>query len=208
MITIRINSGAARNQLNFMLDKIEHPAEMLQESAGRVRTVLRGHFAERDRAGNKLGGRRSHFWAQFAHATEVGQVTDRTADVDIGDPKHKLAHKISGGTIRAKTPWRGSGFLLLTIPVHPAAYGKRAKELKQDGLKLVFVGSAAGGVLGTFAKNAAEDEVYYVCVPSVDQAADPQALPPGEEMEQAALEGAGDYLALEVQASQNQTNEP
>lgn len=202
MIVIRLNSGEARNRLNAIGAVLEHPADMLQESAGRVRRVLRQHFTERDKTGNKLGGKRTHFWAQFAHSTEVGQVTDTTADVDIGDPLHQLAHKISGGTIRAKTPWPFSGFLLLTIPVHPAAYGRRAKELRQDGIKLTFIGSARGGILGNLARNAAEDEIYYACVPSVTHEPDLEALPPGEDMETAALEGAEDYLREEVLAAQ------
>lgn len=198
VITIRINSGATRNRLEFALDKIGHPSALLQRSAEVVSDTLRNHFIERNKTPNKLGGQRGYFWAQFAHATEVGQVTDRQADVEIGDPEHKLEHKIYGGTITAKTPWPFSGFKLLTIPVRPEAYGKRAKELRLEGIKLVFIGSAAGGVLGTFAKQASQDEVYYVCVPTVTQQADPEALPPGEALEEAALQGAAEYLRTEV----------
>jgi len=203
MIVIRINSDDARNRLEFMLDKIEHPADMLAESATRVERSLRGHFSERDKRGNKLGGRRTNFWAAIANSTAIGDVTDRTADVNIGDKR--FAQKLYGGTITAKRPWPGSGFLLLTIPVHPAAHGRRVSvTARETGLKMTFVGTAAGGVIGRFAKQAAEDEIYYVCVPSVDQAPDPEALPPGEMLEREALQGAEDYLKTEVQAAQLQ----
>lgn len=207
MITIRLNSGAARNRLNAIAEVVEHPADMLAEGAVRVERTLRGHFSERDKRGNKLGGRRTHYWAAIANSTAVGEVTDRQADIEIGDPR--FAQTLYGGVIRAKTPWPFSGFLLLTIPVHPAAYGRRASVLKRElGVKLVFIGSAQGGVLGTFAKQAAEDQVYYACVPSVDQAPDPDALPAGEVLEAEALQGAEDYLRTEVQQSQTGVSEP
>jgi hypothetical protein len=207
MIVIRLNSGSARNLLNWIGGKVEHPADMLAESATRVERSLRGHFSERDKRGNKLGGRRTNFWAAIANSTAIGDVTDRQADVNIGDPR--FAQKLHGGTITAKTPWPGSGFLLLTIPVHPAAHGRRVSvAARETGLKMTFVGSAAGGVIGHFARQAAEDEVYYACVPSVTQTADPEALPPGETLEQEAQKGAEDYLQTEVQAAQTGESTP
>lgn len=197
MITIRIGGDKSRKVREAFANKLLHPADLLAESATRVERRLRGHFSERDGEGNRLGGRRTHFWAGIANSTSIGTITDTEADIEIGDAR--FGQKLRGGTIRAKTPWKGSGLLLLTIPVHPAAHGRRASVLKRElGLKLVFVGSAAGGVLGTFAAKAAADEVYYVCVPSVTQQPDPKALPPKGELEREARQGAEDWLETEL----------
>lgn len=209
MIVIRINSGEARNRLQAIAAVIEHPADMLAESAIRVERSLRGHFAERDKRGNRLGGRRTHFWAAIANSTTVAEVTDQQASVEIGD--RRFAQKLHGGTIRAKTPWPFLGYLLLTIPAHPQAHGRRASVLKRElGITLTFVGSARGGILAHFPEHrgllsAAEAEgiTYYVCVPDVTQAADPQALPPGNILEEEAIKGAEDYLRTEVQLAQS-----
>lgn len=201
MIVIKLRSGAARNQLAALTENIEHPRQVL--AAGQIagRKFLQRHFTEKDKSGNKLGGRRTHFWGEVRESTQPGELTNKSADIDIGD--FRFAQRLHGGTIRAKTPWPGSGFLLLTIPVHPAAHGRRASVLKRElGIKLVFLGGAQGGVLGTFAKQAAEDQVYYACVPSVDQAADPDALPAGDILEREAIQGAEDYLRTEVLAAQ------
>ena len=206
---IRLDSGAARNQLQTIGAVLDHPEDMLAESATRVERKLRGHFAERDKTANKLGGQRTHYWAQIANSTAVAEVTDRSASVDIGDGR--FAQTLHGGEIRAKTPWPGSGFLLLTIPVHPAAHGRRVSvTARETGLKMTFVGSARGGVIGHFAAKAWEDEVYYVAVPSVIQEPDPTAMPPGDELEKEAIQGAQDYLDIQVQITQQQkqSNEP
>ena len=206
---IRLDSGAARNQLQTIGAVLDHPEDMLAESATRVERKLRGHFAERDKTANKLGGQRTHYWAQIANSTAVAEVTDRSASVDIGDGR--FAQTLHGGEIRAKTPWPGSGFLLLTIPVHPAAHGRRVSvTARETGLKMTFVGSARGGVIGHLAAKAWEDEVYYVAVPSVIQEPDPNAMPPGDELEKEAIQGAQDYLDIQVQITQQQkqSNEP
>ena len=127
---IRLDSGAARNQLQTIGAVLDHPEDMLAESATRVERKLRGHFAERDKTANKLGGQRTHYWAQIANSTAVAEVTDRSASVDIGDGR--FAQTLHGGEIRAKTPWPGSGFLLLTIPVHPAAHGRRVSVTARE----------------------------------------------------------------------------
>jgi hypothetical protein len=201
MIVIRIDSGETRNRLAQIAGVVERPRAMLAASAGNVARRLRRHFAERDREGNKLGGRRTHFWAEIRNQTEVGAITDQDATVIIGSDK--FAQKLHGGTLRAKRPWPGSGLLLLTIPVDPRAYGRRASvTAREEGLKLFFVGSQAGGIIATRAQGSKSIEVLYACKPQVIQAPDPKALPPGDELEQAAIEGAEDHLRAEIQGAQ------
>lgn len=199
MIVIRLNSGDARNRLDQISQVVEKPRDMLAASAGNVARTLRSHFRDRDKAGNKLGGKRTHFWAGIANQTQTGAITDREADVVIGSDKFGL--KLYGGTVTAKTPWPGSGFKLLTIAVHPIAYGRRASTLKREtGLKLVFLGNASGGVLAAYGEG--QMQVVYVCTPSVTHLPDPNALPPGGDLEEAAISAAEEYLQQQIKASQ------
>ena len=201
MIIIHLRSGTARNQLEALTKAVEHPRQVLAAGQAAGRRELQRHFTLKDSAGNRLGGRRTHFWGDIRESTQLGALTDREADIDIGDRRY--AQKFFGGTLRAKTPWPGSGFLLLTIPVHPAAHGRRARVLASElGIKLTFIGNAAGGRIGHFAAQAAEDEVYYVCVPEVTQAPDPTAFPDREEFERAIGEAAAAELTLQAEAIQ------
>lgn len=201
MMVIHLESGTVRNELGEITRIVEHPRRMLAAGAAAGRKELQRHFRERDAKGNKLGGKRTHFWADIYKSTQLGFITDRTADIDVGDSR--FSQKVHGGTITAKTPWPGSGLLLLTIPVDPRAHGRRVSvTARETGLKLVFIGSAAGGVIGNFAKQAGQDQVFYACVPSVTQAPDPEALPDREKFEQVVVEAARKNLASQIKAGQ------
>lgn len=201
MITISIDSGETRNLLNQFRRSVDRPRDLLENSARAVTRKLKLHFAARDREGNKLGGRKTHFWGDIGKSTNLGPVDDHQASVIISD--FRFAQKLHGGTITAKTPWPGSGFLLLTIPVKPEAYARKVSVTRREtGLSLFFVGNAAGGVIASRAEGSKDLNVFYACVPSVTQAADPRALPPGEELETAAVEAAQSYMTTKIQESQ------
>jgi len=204
MITIRLLSGSVQKQLEALAQRIEHPREVLSAAASAGFKMLRRHFSEKDSIGNKLGGRRTHFWGDVYKSTQVGTITDREATIAIGDSR--FAQRLYGGTITAKTPWKGSGIKLLTIPVHPQAHGRRVSTLAGVlGIKLTFRGSAKGGVIGSFAKEAQKKEVYYACVPSVVQQPDPTALPDMSGFEKAVAEAAQENLNLQVGNIQSQS---
>ena len=198
MIQITLQSGEARNQIQDLGKMLGRPRPIIQAAVRGTRTRLQRHFTERESRGNKLGGKRTHFWLDVRKSTQVGEVTDRSGFVVIGDPR--FAQKVFGGTIVAKTPWR-NGFKLLTIPVDPRGYGRRASvAARENNIKLFFMGTASGGVLAT--KAGAGIEVIYACVPSVTQQADPEALPDRQELENAAIDAARQYVATTVKNSQ------
>lgn len=197
---IRLTSGETRNRLQAIGKLVDHPRELLFSSAGYVRRELQRHFAERDRTPNRLGGKRTHFWGAIRNATQMGEVTDRQAEINIADPR--FAQRLYGGTITAKTPWPGSGLKLLTIPVDPRAHGRRASVFKREtGLQLIFLGGPKGGELAAF-EGGPDLTTIYICKPSITQEPDPNALPPGDALEEAAKLGAEDYLATQIQADQ------
>lgn len=126
---------------------------------------------------NALGGRRTNFYAQAARATNFKVVSDTAIVVSI--PHVGIAQRFFGGTIRPK-----SG-TYLTIPVHPAAHGKRAREFD---LELVF---GLGGqpialatkrtVAGRSGRQiSAFGEIYYKLVREVIQRPDETVLPYNE----------------------------
>lgn len=193
MITIRISGDRTKRLLERFRDQLAHPADMMAESATRVERKLRGHFSERDNKGNKLGGRRTHFWADIANSVAIGEVTDTQATIEIGDAR--FGQKLRGGTIVAKTA------RMLTIPVDPEAHGRRASVFEREtGLKLIFIRQTAGrgsAILATRVANSPTLHARYVLKRSVTQQPDPQALPPKGELEREARQGVEDYLDTE-----------
>ncbi len=194
MIFITLQSGEARNQIQDLGKLLGRPRSIVQAAVRSTRTRLQRHFTERDRTGNIMGGRRTHFWQDIRKSTQVGEVTDRYGFVVIGDPR--FAQKLFGGTIVAKEKEA------LTIPVAPEAYGRRAETLERElGIKLFVVSREFGnGLLAAAFGN--EIKVFYVLKKSVDQDADPEALPPRQELEDAAIDGARTYVETTVRNSQ------
>lgn len=97
-------------------------SEGLKHAAGRgVRRLLMSHLGGLDASRpNKLGGKRTHFYADAARNTSY-EITPEGADVHIHQPG--IALHYYGGVIK---PTGGRKFL--TIPVDPEAHGRRAGE--------------------------------------------------------------------------------
>jgi hypothetical protein len=103
-----------------------------------------------------------------------------TATLNIASPAY--AHKVHGGTI---VPKRGKA---LTIPKSATAYARGSPRVA--GLPLVFIPDLSHKIIGWLVehemyslkgrlRNAKRlGTIHYLLVPSVDQAADPQAEPP------------------------------
>jgi hypothetical protein len=192
------------------------PRALLRAAVGGGRRRLQQHFAERDKAPNRLNGRRTHFWGQVRSSTQIGEVTDTQGSIVIGDGRFK--QKLFGGKIVAKTPWK-NGFRLLNIPVDPRAHGLRPSSFEaQTGLKLFFMGNSGGGVLATRSEDQGieverfswddEVDVIYASVPEVNQKKDPEALPPDGEIAKAAIDAGNSYVNTVIQESQSKPKQP
>ena len=148
------------------------------------RNAVREHLFARDAQGNALGGRRTHFFGQAARATAFAFQRD-TVVVTINHVG--IAQRYFGGTIRPKAA------KYLTIPVHPAAYGKRAREF--GDLEVIF---GAGGRPVALARKArgrrAYGEIYYRLVRSVSQQPDPTVLPTDAQLETAVAAEVEPYV--------------
>jgi hypothetical protein len=158
---------------------------LLAAVAKSLEVAYREHFQERENAGNARGFPPRHFW-QREVARQMSRESDgTTARLLIASPAY--AHKVKGGRI---TPKRGKA---LAIPLTAQAYATGSPRI--SGLPLVFVPDLSRRVIGWLIehemyslkgklRNAKSlGTVHYLLVPSVDQAADPNAEPsPGRVM--------------------------
>lgn len=174
--------------------RLARPRDLMQVMGRRLGNVLRDHFAARDREPNKRGWPKQHFWGEIREATGVSEVTDTSATVTIAD--YRMAHKIKGGAIVAKQA------KALTIPLHPLAYGKRASVLEAEtGIDLFQPGKKGekkGVLLGEYQGQLI---AFYALRKRVNQPADPRALPPDEEINEAMTEEVSDWLDAQIEDS-------
>jgi hypothetical protein len=163
-----------------------------------VATLLRKHFTELDKENpNKHGGERTHFWGKARRSVQQPELlSGDSAKVSI--TAIGVAQRYYGGDIVPRTA------KALTIPVHPAAYGHRAREFDD----LDYIPSKSGKALAILARpNPASahgiGEVYYVLVRRVHQMADPNVLPPESKIDRTALEAGEAYLKNLIERSAN-----
>lgn len=114
------------------------------------------------------GRRKTQWWRQVANGWNTGRITYRTAQIDnatIG-----LAHKVTGGTIRAKR------VKFLTIPIIPEAHGLTARTYSRTFAPLF----ATEGVLAQ-AKSDGGIKPVFALKRQVRQKPWPGALPREQE---------------------------
>lgn len=191
MIAINIHDGEASARLERIALQAKNPRALLAEVGRRAGNELKKHFRLRDRDPNKLGGARTHFWIGVSRSVSapvpMGSFGVSGVRIDITHPG--FAQKVFGGRI---VPKRARA---LTIPVHPAAHGRRASVLANEGVKL-FVLKTGPSKLGVLAAKQPDGgmEVYYVLSRGVDQEADPQAMPAEGALAEAVRDQAEKHI--------------
>jgi hypothetical protein len=139
--------------------------------------AVRRHLIRKDAQPNNMSFPKTGFYGKAASATTY-DVTATSATVKID--QIGMRQRYHGGTIR---PVNAKA---LTIPVHPAAYGRRAGEIAG----LTFVPIHRGrlvGVLTRKPKGKAIGEAYYLLVRSVTQEPDPSVIPDPKDLATAAI---------------------
>lgn len=112
------------------------------------------------------GRKKTQWWKRVESSWFVGRVTGNGAQISNGTIG--LAHKVTGGTIRAKR------VKFLTIPVIPEAHGVRAKDYARQ-YKPLF---AAKGFLMEATDDPEKPRAVYALRKSVTHDPWPGALPP------------------------------
>lgn len=134
MISITITADAAAT--NAFLVRVEgelrKPKALNDRLGRRLAKELQAHFNSRKAEPNKLGGKKTGFWAGVRAATVLTEVSDTGATVTIGADSHFRIHLL-GGTIR---PTGGRKFL--TIPLVKEARGQRASEYERTSGRKLF----------------------------------------------------------------------
>jgi len=104
-----------------LADGVKRP-EVRRVMGRGVATRLRKHFSELDsKRANRLGGKRTHFYGEVRKSVQ-NPLVEAPDGVMVAINHVGIAQRYFGGVIEAKP---GSK---LTIPVHPEAHGKRARE--------------------------------------------------------------------------------
>jgi len=154
---------------------------------------------------NKLGGRRTHFFASAARGTSFKVVGD---EVVVSIASVGIRQRYYGGTIKPKKKY-------LTIPAIPEAHGKRASEftglsfafaedptsgrtrpaLVQGARSLIRTRRTARGVR-VFAAGEQAQRVVFWLVKSVTQQPDPSILPYDEQVQAKVLQDLAAYAQL------------
>ena len=195
MITIKFYDAAFTAEIQALSARLQRPVGLARVLGREAVNVLKTHFREKQRREpNKLGGKRQNFWRAVASSVNSPTISGdgRVITVAITDPR--FAQKIYGGTIRAK---RANA---LTIPVDKRAYGRTAETLEHElGIKLFLVPRDFGsGLLAAVLKGSKRGDritVFYVLRKSVNQQADPTALPTKDALLAALLIRARAHVA-------------
>lgn len=192
MIAIRPDAADFKVRFSNIVVSCRRPRAILVAAGREGGNLLKKHFREKDQTNiNSLAPeRRAHYWLGVARAVQSPVVEGDTAvSVTIADPT--IAQKVFGGTIVAKRVQN------LAIPESPEAYDRTPAVFEAEtGLKLFVLKTGPGGHANIILAAARGQgiEVEYLLTHSVDQKADPTALPEEKPFADAIL-----AKALEVQ---------
>lgn len=195
MIALRLDRVGFEQKMRNALDQARNPEAILYAAGRATAKELRGHFLKKDRdEPNKLGGKRTFFWNKIAHAVNVPVVDVAGRKATILIQSAYIAQKVFGGDITAKRKKN------LSIPISPEAYGLAPSVFEQQtGLKLIFVKQGDKAFLATRVDLKSKGlQVEYLLTPRVHQEPDPTALPPEEQLEQAAVTAADTALQKQL----------
>lgn len=129
------------------------------------------------------GREQTRWWEGTARGWNLSQPNSNK--VTFSNQTIGLAHKVTGGTIRAKRKKN------LTIPLDPRAHAKTAKEYSNRVNPLFRVKNVLAEV---DERSPNGIKPIYALVKSVTHKPWPNALPPEESYVNAFLDGALDYL--------------
>jgi hypothetical protein len=197
-MTLFVTQDDISPALAVLRAQARNPRGIMAAASRAVANLFKKHLRLLDRSRpNKLGGKRTHMWNQFASSVNVPVLTDTGAMISISDPR--AAHKHTGGVITAKR----SKFL--TIPVSPEAHGRTARTVESElGIKLFVLGTGdRAGLFGQMSGGEQGVKMYFVLKRSVDQPPDPPEgiLPPDAQIRDAALTAG--QAALQRQLRRN-----
>lgn len=162
-----------------------------------ARNTIREHFFGLNSSRpNQLGGRRTNYYTGAGRGTQFQIVSESEVVVSVN--QIGIVQRFYGGTITPKAS------KYLTIPVHPAAHGKRAREFD---LELVFGPGGRPIALATKGgKKSRVGEIYYRLVKSVTQQPDRTVLPDNELIVRRINKDVTDVVNTAIARARGQQN--
>lgn len=180
-------SGSDLRPLADLIAQAKRPTAMAKELGRRGTNELKAWFRQRNRTPNRMGGRRSNLWARIADSVHQPQFVG-TSKVQISVTHPVIMQKIKGGRITAKR------HKYLTLARVPEAYDRTVAVFQREtGIVLQFV-KIGGVAMMIQAMGRGAFRVVYLLKTSVDQEADPNALPPKAQWLAALLDQATKHL--------------
>ncbi|HWY78451.1 MAG TPA: hypothetical protein VN281_22750 [Verrucomicrobiae bacterium] len=185
MISVQINDEGFERDMGLIIDRARFLRPVMAAVGREGQNRLKQHFRAKDRSdANKLApDRRSHLWLRIANSVNSPeQPSDDRITINIADPT--IAQKVFGGPITAKRVQN------LAIPESDEAYNRAPSVFEHEtGLKLIFVKANDHAFLAArIDPNSQFLQVEYLLTPSVDQEADPTALPDPDEFSRQLLD--------------------
>lgn len=169
--------------------------EVTYSGAFKVADYLRSvHFVNKNNnEPNKLGAKRTNFWARVGESVLTPFVKAASVIVRIND--YRFAQKLYGGVIKAKR------VKFLTIPISKQAYDKRVSVFEQESGKRLFRIKSKKGNFLLVEKLDGQIIPHYLLKQSVDQKPNKNALPSdviiAEQFNEGAIEKLEEILNRE-----------
>jgi hypothetical protein len=202
MIGVLIDNSGLQAKVSRAQAAARNPRGIMAAAGRECGNQLKNHFRGKDQSeANKLGGPREHFWNRVAQSVSAPVVAadGRALVISITQPGY--AQKVYGGIITAKRVRN------LAIPETPEAYGRSPATFEREtGAKLFVVKTARATVLARRIESAGGGglQVEYLLTPSVNQAADPTALPDMEQLAEAMAARAESALATQLKIGERE----
>lgn len=208
-IQITLSDQEARAFVVKVTGTLSNRREFNEALAIRLRRELKAHFALKNQAPNKMGAPKSNFWTQVENATDILEVTNAGATLQVAEQRFNI--HLFGGTI---LPVKAKA---LTIPLIKDARGESVASYRfKTGHRLFTIpgrnvlfdkadqGSASesrvGGIRGrdrSFGVKLGAGQglrAVFALKASVKIDKDPTALPPDAALLQALQEEGDDFM--------------
>lgn len=183
---MQISIEVSKSEILKKLSSPEEYTAALKIGATEVSQLLKAHYIEKgSKEPNRLGGKRTNFWAQISESVQTPFIRGFEAVVSIIDPR--IAQKIYGGPIRAKR------VRYLTIPISKEAYGRRAREFSDEVAPLFPIKSKKGNRL-LVSRVDGGIQPHYLLKEEVNQKPWPGSLPSAEQIKEAFSKGLKLFL--------------
>lgn len=190
---MKIKVNIQDKAIQELIELLEDPTPVLMSAGIAAKRELQRHYrAKNEEEPNKLGGKRTNFWANVGRSIK-GPI-DKGGKVQVQITDKRIRQKIYGGTIVPKASE------YLTIPLKPEAHGVTAEDFETEtGAELFYVELKGNKFLA--ANYEDRFQLFYLLKQEITQDPWPNSLPKLSLLQNAAKEGAIEGLKTALAAA-------